>query len=272
MRRIVHLSDLHFGAIDAGIVDCVVDKVNALAPDVVVVSGDLTQRAKSREFIDARTFLDRLPTPQIVVPGNHDIPAHNLFARFVTPLEKYCHYITDDLSPTFFDEELAIVGLNTARSNVVKGGRINQDQIDLVRSSLCALGEQILKVVVTHHPFDLPANSHHSDVVGRANEAMAAVAACGGDVLLAGHLHVSHIDTTAKRYALGDGTNALVIQAGTATSTRVRGEPHSFNFIEFDEPRLNVTRLESRKPGEPFAPAEIKRYRKSGNGWLREEV
>jgi 3',5'-cyclic AMP phosphodiesterase CpdA len=269
MRRIVHMSDLHFGAVDRGIVDCVVDKVNELAPDVVVVSGDLTQRARSREFIAARAFLDRLPQPQIVVPGNHDIPAHNLFARFVTPLEKYRHYITDELLPTFFDEELAIVGLNTARSNVVKGGRINQEQIDFVSNRLCSLDQRVLKVVVTHHPFDLPEGSPHKSVVGRAAEAVPAIAACGGDVLLAGHLHVSHIDTTAQRYALGDGTNALVIQAGTATSTRVRGEPHSFNVIEFDQPELAVTRLESRTPGEPFAPAETKRYTKSGNGWLR---
>jgi len=269
MRRIAHLSDVHFGTEDPRVVRQVVAAVNSLEPDIVVVSGDLTQRARSREFIAARSFLDQLPGPQIVVPGNHDIPAHNLFARFITPLAKYRRFITDDLMPAYIDEELAIVGINTARSNVVKGGRINQDQINIVRSRLCPLNDAVLKIVVTHHPFELPANSPHSDVVGRAGMAVEELAECGADLLLAGHLHVSHIDTTAKRYKLEDGGNALVVQAGTATSSRVRGEPHSFNLLEFDQPRLSVTRLESHDVGEIFAPAETKSYIKSGKGWLR---
>lgn len=271
MRRIVHLSDLHFGTVDPGVSGCVIEKVNQLAPNVVVVSGDLTQRAKSSEFLAARRFLDQLPAPQIVVPGNHDIPGHNLFARFFSPLTKYKKYISGDLGPSFFDDELAIVGLNTARSNVIKGGRINEEQMEFVRSKLCDVDERVLKVVVTHHPFDLPEKSPHSDVVGRAEAAMPVIASCGGDVLLAGHLHVSHIETTAKRYALEGGGNALVVQAGTATSTRVRGEPHSFNLIEFDEPQLQVTRFESRVVGGEFHPAETKAYRKSGNGWVHDE-
>jgi 3',5'-cyclic AMP phosphodiesterase CpdA len=271
MRRIVHLSDVHFGAIDPGSIEPVVAKISELEPHVVVLSGDLTQRARAYQFREARAFLDRLPKPQIVVPGNHDIPAYNLVARFLWPLANYKKYITDDLSPAFFDDELAIVGVNTARSNVVKGGRINTVQIDEVRSRLCTIDDRILKVVVTHHPFELPENSHHTDVVGRAAEAVPAIEACGGDILMSGHLHVSHIETTASRYRLENGGNALVIQAGTATSTRVRSEPHSFNSIEFDHPRLTVTRLERPAAGETFFDAESKRYIKSGNGWLREE-
>lgn len=267
MRRIVHLSDIHFGAEDPRVVEQVVQAVNSLAPNVVVVSGDLTQRARSREFQAAKAFLDRLPAPQIVVPGNHDIPAHNLYARFFTPLEKYRRFITDDMSPTYVDEELAIVGVNTARSNVLKGGRINEEQIELVRTRLCSIDDAVLKVVVTHHPFELPADSYHSDVVGRAELAVEELSLCGADLLIAGHLHVSHIDTTAKRYRLADGSNALVVQAGTATSSRVRGEPHSFNLLEFTRPHLAVTRLESRSVGEPFTPIETKAYTKAANGW-----
>lgn len=271
MRRIIHLSDVHFGAVDAGVAELVVAKVNELAPDVVVVSGDLTQRAKTKEFLAARAFLELLPQPQIVVPGNHDVPARNLFARFFTPLAKFRRHITPDLTPTFFDEELAIVGLNTARSFVIKGGRVNREQIAFVQDKLCNIDDAVLKIVVTHHPFDLPDDSHHSDVVGRADIAMPAIAACGGDVLLAGHLHVTHIETTAKRYKIEGGGNALVVQAGTATSTRVRGEARSFNLIEFDEPRLNVVRYESRDNGEVFTPAEKKSYTRADKGWLRDE-
>ena len=156
MRRVVHLSDVHFGTADPIVVDLVVAKANEIDPDVVVVSGDLTQRAKSKEFQAAKLFLDRLPRPQIVVPGNHDVPAYNLFARFFRPLHKFRKFITDDLTPAYVDDELAVVGVNTARSLVIKGGRINEKQVEAIQSKFCNLDDSLLKIVVTHHPFDLP--------------------------------------------------------------------------------------------------------------------
>jgi 3',5'-cyclic AMP phosphodiesterase CpdA len=272
MRRIAHLSDVHFGTEDPVITELAVEAVNLSNPDVVVVSGDLTQRARSSEFIAARKFLDLLPRPQVVVPGNHDVPLYNIFDRFFRRLNKFQKYITDDLTPMFADDELAIIGVNTARSFVVKGGRINEEQIEFIRSKLCVLDDTMLKVVVTHHPFDLPENSHHTDVVGRAAHAMPKIAECGGDVFLAGHLHVGHIETTAKRYKLEGGRNALVIQAGTATSARVRGEPHSFNLIDFDHPQLTIVRQECRDMSEGFVPAEEKKYIQSARGWERSDV
>lgn len=97
MRTIVHLSDLHFGRVDLTVVAALIETVTKIKPDLVAVSGDLTQRARSHQFKEARTFLDKLPTPQIVVPGNHDVPLHNVFARFLKPLTKYRRYITPDL-------------------------------------------------------------------------------------------------------------------------------------------------------------------------------
>jgi 3',5'-cyclic AMP phosphodiesterase CpdA len=97
MRTIVHLSDLHFGRVDQQLIEPLIKTISEIKPDLVAVSGDLTQRARSRQFVEARAFLDALPEPQIVVPGNHDIPLHNIFARFLGPLDKYRRYITDDL-------------------------------------------------------------------------------------------------------------------------------------------------------------------------------
>ena len=196
--------------------------VNEIKPDLVAVSGDLTQRARSWQFQEARAFLDALPKPQIIVPGNHDVPLYNVFSRFLSPLDKYRRYITDDLDPFYVDEEMAVVGVNTARSLTFKGGRINELQVAWVREKICELSDEIVKVVVSHHPFDLPEGRHENELVGRARMAMEALASCGADLFLAGHLHVSHTGHSSKRYKI-EGHSALVVQAGTATSTRGRG-------------------------------------------------
>jgi len=272
VRRIVHLSDVHFGRVDDRVVERAIEKVNELGPHVVVVSGDLTQRARSREFIAAREFLDSLPKPQIVVPGNHDVPLYNVFNRFARPLDKFRRYITDDMTPSYTDDELAVVGINTARSLVVKGGRINAAQIDSIRQIMCAVRDDVLKIVATHHPFDLPEGKDERDIVGRAKLAVPQLADCGADVFLAGHLHVSHVGSTAKRYELQNGKSALVVQAGTATSIRSRGEAQSFNVLEFDHPELAIRRMEFRSGEKGFELAEEFLYSQAENGWQRVSI
>jgi 3',5'-cyclic AMP phosphodiesterase CpdA len=268
MRRIVHISDIHFGRADYSAVELVVEKLNALRPDLVVVSGDLTQRARSRQFIEAKRFLDRLPQPQIVVPGNHDVPLYNVYDRFVNPLEKFKRYITSDLTPTYFDDEMVVVGINTARSLTIKGGRINEDQMSFVSQRLCEVGEDKLKIVVTHHPFDLPEGFDEQDIVGRADVAMPLMADCGADMFLSGHLHSSYTLSTAKRYQLEGGRSALVVQAGTATSDRVRGEARSFNVLEFEDPLLRVDRMELNGMANEFEIRERRTFRRKHGGWI----
>ena len=263
MRTIAHLSDLHFGRVDPSLLEPLGRRLLECRPDVVVVSGDLTQRAKSAEFRDARRFLDTLPGRVLVVPGNHDVPFYNLFQRFFQPHDKYQRYISRDLEPAFIDDEIAVVGVNTARSSVFKGGRINAEQMGRVRERLCRL-ERVTKIVFTHHPFDLPEGHGDRHLVGRASEAMSAFAACGADILLAGHLHASHIGHTAARYRI-EGFSALVVQAGTATSTRGRGEANSFNVLTIEPGRVAVQRF-SWTQGH-FAPATPERFERTPSGW-----
>jgi len=268
MRTLVHLSDLHFGRIDPNVVGPLIETVNGIKPDLVAVSGDLTQRARSHQFEEAREFLDKLPSPQIVVPGNHDVPLHNVFARFLEPLTKYRRYITDDLRPFHHDREIAVMGVNTARSLTIKGGRINQEQVAWMSERLCACDPEVVKIVVTHHPFDLPEGGDERQLVGRSRMAMEALASCGADVFLAGHLHISHTSHSAKRYQI-KGHSALVVQAGTATSTRGRGEANSFNIIRVDRPRISVERLEWKPEQAEFVPAMHEEFSHSPDGWIR---
>jgi 3',5'-cyclic AMP phosphodiesterase CpdA len=268
MRTIVHMSDIHFGRTDPAVVRGLIIFVNEVQPDLVAVSGDLTQRARSWQFQEARAFLDALPQPQIVVPGNHDVPLYNIFSRFLSPLDKYRRHITDDLNPVYVDEEMAVVGVNTARSLTFKGGRINEDQVAWVRETLCVAREDLVKVMVSHHPFDLPDGHGENALVGRARMAMEALAACGADLFLAGHLHVSHTGHTAKRYKI-KGHSALVVQAGTATSTRSRGETNSFNVIRLQHPEITVERVSWQPETSVFALAATEKFRHTPEGWTR---
>jgi 3',5'-cyclic AMP phosphodiesterase CpdA len=268
MRTIVHLSDIHFGRVDEAVITPLIETLNRIAPDLVAISGDLTQRARSHQFRAARAFLDALPQPQIVVPGNHDVPLHNVFARFFQPLHKYRRYITDDLRPLHSDDEIAVLGVNTARSSTIKGGRINQEQVDWMRERLCAFAPEVVKIVVSHHPFDIPEGHDERNLVGRARMAMDHLASCGADVFLAGHLHVSHTTHSARRYKI-KGHSALVVQAGTATSDRGRGEANSFNVIRIERPNISIERLEWQPDRESFAPAETENFRHTPEGWIR---
>ena len=266
MRTLVHLSDIHFGRVDYALIEPLTRLIMQLKPDVVVVSGDLTQRARAEQFIEARAFLDALPTPQIVIPGNHDVPLHNIFTRFLRPLDKYRRYITNNLEPFYADAEIAILGINTARSLTIKDGRINKEQINRMRARLCPLGADIIKIIVTHHPFDLPVGYADRELVGRARMAMEAFAGCGADMLLAGHLHVSHTGHTATRYKIS-GHSALVVQAGTATSTRGRGEENSFNVIRIKRPRIEVERFTWKQEQKTFAVSSAERFQHTSDGW-----
>lgn len=266
MRTLVHLSDLHFGRVDEALLEPLRALVHQIAPDVVVVSGDLTQRAKSEQFEAARAWLDTLPGPQVIVPGNHDISLYNVFRRFVHPLERYKRYITDDLAPAYIDDEIAVLGVNTARSLTFKDGRVNEEQIAQIRERLAGLGTDVTRIVVTHHPFDLPESAKEEEVVGRAVEAMKAFAETGVDVLLAGHLHASHAGSTAERYPLADFA-ALVVQAGTATSTRGRGETNSFNVLRVQSSQVEVDRYGWDVVGQRFQLVSTDKFMRSTNVW-----
>jgi 3',5'-cyclic AMP phosphodiesterase CpdA len=241
--------------------------IEAVKPDVVAVSGDLTQRARTSQFTQARDFLQCLPQPQIVVPGNHDVPLYDVLRRFLSPLTRFRRYISDDLFPYYRDDEIAVLGLNTARSLTFKGGRINARQLEVAARRFAGLPEAVTRIVVTHHPFDVPGGGDEDDVVGRAGMAMQTLADCGVDLFLSGHLHHSHAGNTAARYRI-EGFAALVIQAGTASSTRGRGESNAFNVIRIGETAMELQAWAWQPDAGVFAPGATQHFGyRSGVGW-----
>lgn len=267
-RIVLHLSDLHFGRIQPGLPEALLAAARSIAPDVVVVSGDLTQRAKKVEFLQARAFLDQLPFPRIIVPGNHDIPLHNLYARFVHRLSRFETYITDDLEPSHQDHEIAVFGVNTARSLTWKGGRINSRQIESLRTRLCETGPGVARIVVTHHPFEIPQGFHPHNVVGSARAALERWNDCGADLFLCGHLHVADSTTTLDRYG-HVGWRAIVVSAGTATSTRGRGAPNSFNAIFIQNRQsIRVTKWSWDPATQAFQELSHALFVRTPEGWV----
>lgn len=266
MRRVVHISDLHFGRTDEQVVAALLREMRQLMPDVLVVSGDLTQRARSRQFQEARQFLDAVDRPTIVVPGNHDVPLENLFDRFFRPFAKYQRYITEDLSPTFHDEELAIIGINTARSFTRASGRINDSQIEDARQFFCSVDPNVVKIVVTHHPFDIPESLKDKYLVRRSAQAIAALATCQADLYLAGHSHVPFAVLSERRYTVAHHT-ALIVQAGTSLSTRTRAMPNSFNLIHIYRPAMTVEHFQWDGDSAQFFSLTASHFRHTTDGW-----
>ena len=267
MRTVVHLSDLHFGRTDPAVIEPLLARLQEIGPQLVAVSGDLTQRAKAGQFEEARAFLDRLAGPRLVVPGNHDVPLYRVWERFLSPLGKYKRYIDADLEPSFVDDEVAVLGVNTARSLTFKGGRINEEQIASLRQRLQALPGSLTKIIVTHHPFDLPDERDSDELVGRAEEAMAAFADCGVDILLAGHFHTGQAGETSGRHPIA-GYAALAVQAGTATSTRGRGESNSFNVLRLERDRVAVEQNVWQPEAGRFVPGRTERFRREASRWI----
>lgn len=268
MRTLVHLSDLHFGRIDPAILAPLVKFIGEVRPDLVAVSGDLTQRARTAEYLAAKEFLASIPFPQIVVPGNHDVPLHNLVSRFARSLDRYQRYITSDLQPVFVDSEVAVVGVNTARALTWKDGRINSRQMEQLRATFQAVPPDRTKIVVTHHPFDLPAGAS-GKVVGRSRLAMKTLAECQVDLLLAGHFHIADTSQTAKRYKM-PGYSAIIVSSGTSTSTRGRGQPNSLNVIQFDGSNLTIERRTWRPTSGLFDVLSVELFHRTEEGWARE--
>ncbi|BCG75306.1 phosphodiesterase [Mesorhizobium sp. 113-1-2] len=266
MRTLVHLSDLHFGKTQSQLVDAITAEVLAVDSDLLVVSGDLTQRARKDEFLQARAFLDSLPGPRIVVPGNHDVPLWNVFARAVTPLSRYRRYIEADTDPFYADSEVAVVGINTARSLTIKDGRINVRQLEAATEKFAHMSDDVTRIVVTHHPFEGLDLENDDGIVGRADLAMDAFSRNGVDVILSGHQHLHRAGSSARRYLI-DGYAALLVQAGTAVSSRVRQAANSFNIIRIDHPRISIECRAWQSLQSGFETSASYSFRQGSGGW-----
>jgi len=245
MRTIAHISDIHFGKDDPVVTEALVPELHAHQPDLVIMSGDFTQRARAGQYRRAVEWMKRLPGPQLVVPGNHDIPLYNVAARFFWPLYNYRRYVTKDLRPVYEDPELLVIGVNTARSwtwtfdGFWKDGRISEEQLLDVKLKACDRPAEQFKIVVTHHPFIPAPKERPHGIVHNATRAMAMFEQCHIDMCLAGHLHMGYSGDVRTHHEAVK-RSILSVQAGTAISTRRRNEPNAYNLITINGDHVTI--------------------------------
>lgn len=232
MTRIVHLSDLHFGALAPGLEAPLAARVRALASDLIVVSGDLTQRARAGQFAQARAFLAGLGAPVLAVPGNHDMPLHRPVTRLLRPFRAWDRGWSPDREPVWQNDRVIVAGVNTADPLAWRRGVIRPAQLDRLAEVLAGAGGRA-RVVVMHHPLEhLPGEDQA--LMRGAEAALRALPCMGAQVVLSGHIHVSH----AGPFAAAPGL--LFVQAGTGLSHRRRTEANAFNLLDFQDGSVRV--------------------------------
>jgi 3',5'-cyclic AMP phosphodiesterase CpdA len=226
---VVHLSDIHFGAHRPDLAESLLADIASVGPDLIVVSGDLTQRARRDQFEQARAFIDRLPAVLLTVVGNHDLSLINLPRRFLSETRRYERYITRDLDPIVTLPSLVAVGLDTMPAWRWKAGHVSSRQAAIVRDALGNAPPGAWRLVVTHHPV-LPA--HLSGLVGR-DLLVSACAEAGVAILLSGHTHTPSVDVVDLD-APGIRRQALALVSGTAVSSRTRGTANAYEVVHLD--------------------------------------
>jgi 3',5'-cyclic AMP phosphodiesterase CpdA len=260
MTRIAHISDLHFGRHLPPLVDVLCEEVHRIRPSLVALSGDLTQSARPKEFIAAADFIRMLPEPVLVVPGNHDLPGWRPLQRFIDPWRYWRRYIAPDLETSIGGSDFIAFGVKTARRWGMhpdwSRGSINPRQLARIDRLAGAADPDLVRILVAHHPFLLSSVMRRRGLVGRSRDALIGLRSSRIDLILGGHLH--------QGYA-GIAGDMVVVQAGTAISSRHKGEPNAFNRIEASPDRIEVDALHWNGTG--FVTERNWQFHRAGPGW-----
>jgi 3',5'-cyclic AMP phosphodiesterase CpdA len=279
MLTILHISDLHFGApFVAHVGESVLRAARELPADLIVASGDFTQRAKREEYAAAREFLDRLPAlPTVVVPGNHDVPLYRVFERVFSPYQLYREYISDELDTVHRLENAVIVALNsTAPLRHITNGRISRRQLEFCASAFADAGTGVARIVVAHHHFAPAPDYEGGEVMPRAKRAIDCFSELGVEMVLGGHLHRAYVGNSLDLYPGRDREHGLIIvQSGTTTSRRGRArerEKNTLNLIRVGEDRVRITHYMYFDELLGFAPVSRHLFPRPGRRFIAERT
>ena len=277
--NILQISDLHFGPhYVAHVGEALLRAVEELESDVIVVSGDFTQRAKRQQFQEARAFLDRLPRrPTVVIPGNHDVPLYRIYERIFNPYGLYQEYISPDLDMVLRSEEAVIVALNSTKPlQAIVNGRIARWQLQFAEAAFRDAPPEALRIVVAHHHFAPAPDYEGGQVMPKAKRAIDCFTDLKVDMVIGGHLHRAYIGNSLDVYPGEDRDHGIIIvQSGTSTSRRGRArerEKNSFNHMRIAEGVVRITHYMYFDDLEGFAPVSRHLFPRAGTHYLREAI
>jgi len=261
MTTLIQISDTHFGTEQPQVVDALVELVHEQTPELALVSGDITQRARRAQFRAARIFIDSLNVPRVLaIPGNHDIPLLDIFTRAFRPYAKYSREFGSELEPTFESDALLIATVKTTRRHRHVDGEVSPAQIERVARLLEAAKPQQLRIVVTHQPVCVMRAEDEENLLRGHEAAIRAWAAAGVDLIMGGHIHLPYVCPLHE--PLGSGIRRLwAVQAGTAVSSRIRHEAgNSVNIVRYDscEPQtIKVEQWDYQVGARKFAMTKV---------------
>jgi 3',5'-cyclic AMP phosphodiesterase CpdA len=245
MTVLLHISDTHFGTEAPAVVAAVQKLVRQQRPDAVILSGDITQRARSSQFAAARKFCDSLHVPRLLtLPGNHDIPLYNVAARLFSPYGKYKACFGDNLEPELDFADVLVIGVNTTRPERHKDGEVDKQQVQRVVQRLARARAGQLRIVVTHQPACVMRTEDEPDQLHGGPAALQEWARAGADLVLGGHIHLPYVADPSVRSAQPASRPLYCVQAGTALSNRTRhSTPNSLNVIRWSPPPAGGKRM-----------------------------
>ena len=259
--RILHVSDLHFGPpFVPAVAEALLRTIPSLSPDAIVVSGDLTQRAKRHQFEEARQFFDRLSDfPMLVIPGNHDVALWRIFERLFKPHALYCEIVWPDLNPVLRVGNVVLVGLDsTAPRRSLSNGRIFRRQLRHCQKTLAAIPGELTRIVVAHHHF-APGHDRVWDIeMPGAQRAIDCFVEQKVEMILGGHLHRSYIGNSLDFFpGHHRDRGVIIVQCGTTTSSRGKGrerDENTFNLIDAGPRTFTVTHYMKFDKAGGFTP------------------
>jgi 3',5'-cyclic AMP phosphodiesterase CpdA len=245
--KIAFITDLHFGRLTTGAVSALLADLRQQQPDLILIGGDVTQRGLTSQYQDCQKFLAALPAPWLCVCGNHDVPAWNLLQRFSVPYAPYQKFITHDMDPTWHNEIIAVMGLNSARRMMRQWaweqGSIADWQIKMAQNFFSQHPDKV-KILMVHHPLTHPPTAPTRMLVENHTVALESLAAAGIDIICTGHLHLASVQDASNHHK-----PLWMLQGGTATCDRLRGEANSYWLITLENKMPAFTLRQLTKTG-----------------------
>jgi 3',5'-cyclic AMP phosphodiesterase CpdA len=233
--RIVHISDLHFGMHEPAIIESFIEDFSLLKPEIIIISGDLTQRARTEQFQRLSEFLQRLTVPLLIVPGNHDIPLDNPFMRFLNPFKRFKTYVSSELEASFENDEVNILGVNSVTPYKVKDGVLSKKILTQISNHFSSSPTK-LNILFFHHNLKYFSGMHHP--LNNATEFLNYLKESPIHMVCTGHLHYSNVILIDKK----QDAQCALLHAGSLCCQRTRDKNNSFYFIETKQLQCSINR------------------------------